>query len=147
MKHSISLLFVSLGLSLRPAGLYAIEIPQPKPGLWEIRMQVAADGKAVIKPAAMQRCFRESEYAKSKATADDFAKKNCSKNETRQESGKWVNDMVCKMGEGTMTLHSVTAYSGDGAYHSEMKSTFDPPSPASPATTTVSDGKWLGECK
>ena len=147
MKHSTPLLFTVLGLSFVSVGASAIEPPQPKPGLWEIRMQQSGEGKADAKPATMQRCFVASEYAQSKAKADDFVKKNCSKNDTRQEGGKWMNDMVCKVGTGTMTTHSTTAYSGDHAYHSEMTSTFDPPAPGHSRTITTSDGKWLRACK
>ena len=110
-------------------------------------MQQAGEGEANVKPATMQRCFVASEYAASKAKAGDHAKKNCSKNDTRQEGGKWMSDMVCKVGASTMTTHAATAHSGDGAYHSEMTSTFDPPSPAHSRTITTSDGKWLGACK
>ena len=147
MKLSTQSLFAVLGFSLVSAGASGAEPPQPKPGLWEIRMQQAVDGQAAGKPAIMQRCFIASEYAQSKAKADDFAKKNCSKNETRQEGGKWVNDMVCKVGTGTMTTHSTTAYNGENAYHSEMTSTFDPPTPNHSRSITTSDGKWMGACK
>ena len=147
MKHSTLALFAVVGFSIVPVGASAAEPPQPKPGLWEITMRQAADGKEAGKPATLQRCFVASEYAQSKAKADDYAKKNCSKNETRQEGGKWMSDMVCKVGSGTMTTHATTAFSGDGAYLSEMKSTFDPPTPGHSRTMTTSDGKWLGACK
>ena len=147
MKHLTLPLFAVLGLSFAPIGANAAEPPQQKPGLWEITMQQMADGKEAGKPATMQRCVVASDYAQSKAKADDYTKKNCSKNEIRQEGGKWMSDMVCKVGTGTMTSHSVTAFSGDGAYHSEMTSTFDPPSAGHSRTITTSDGKWLGSCK
>lgn len=147
MKHLTLLLFAVLGFSLAPLNLSAAEPPQPKPGQWEFRMQQVAEGKEAGKPATLQRCIVASEYAASKAKADDYAKKNCSKNEIHQDGGKWMSDMVCKVGTGTMTTHSVTAYSGDGAYHSEMTSTFDPPSPGHSRTVTTTDGKWLGSCK
>ena len=73
MKHLTLLLFAVLGFSLAPLNLSAAEPPQPKPGQWEFRMQQVAEGKEAGKPATLQRCIVASEYAASKAKADDFA--------------------------------------------------------------------------
>ena len=104
----------------------AVEPPQPKPGLWDIRMQHALDGTTDVKPTTMRPCLDASEQAQRRLTAANCAKKNCSKNETRRE-GKWVT--------------------GDTAYHTESTSTFDPPKPDHPRSVTIRDGKWLGVCQ
>lgn len=147
MNHSTLLVFGALGLSFISVGAAAVEPPQMKPGLWEIRMQHVSDGKVDVKPTTLQQCKEASEIARAKATAADYAKKNCSKNETRQEGGKWVNDTVCKVGAGTMNSHTVTDASGDTAYHTESTSSFDPPTPGHSRSSTTIDGKWLGTCK
>jgi hypothetical protein len=147
MKHSTLLLFTLFGISLVPVGAAAAEPPTMKPGLWEIRIQHASDGRVDVKPATMQHCKSASEIARSQVTAADYAKKNCSKNETRQQAGKWVSDMVCKVGASTMTSHTVTDVTGDTAYHSESTSNIDPPTPGHARSTTIFDGKWLGTCK
>ena len=147
MNHLTSLLFTLVCTSLVSVGAGAAEPPTMKPGLWEIRMQHASDGRVDVKPASLKRCNTASEIAQSRATAADYAKKNCSKNETRQEGGKWVSDMVCKVGASTMTSHSVTDAFGDTAYHTEMISSMDPPTPGHARSSTTIDGKWLGTCK
>ena len=146
MKHLPLLVCAFFGCAFGSTSAVAAEAPRPKPGMWETTMQQDADGK-VSKPATLRHCIDAAGYARSKATADAYAKKNCSKNETHQEGGKGVSDMVCKVGPGTMTSHSVTAFNGENAYHSELTSTFDPPSPGHSRSVTTSDGKWTGACK
>jgi hypothetical protein len=83
---------------------------------------------------------------KAQATAADYAKKNCSKNETRQSGTQWVTDMVCAVGAGTMTSHSVTDMASNSVYHTDATSTFDPPTAGHSRTNTIMDGTWLGPC-
>jgi hypothetical protein len=147
MKHRSFVPFAVLYLVVAAVGAAEVELPQMKPGLWEIRMQRASGGKADAKPATLQQCKDASEMAHAKATSADYAKKNCSKNETRREGGKWVNDTVCKVGARTMSTHSVSEASSDTAYHMEITSTFDPPAPGHLPSTTTIDGKWMGTCK
>jgi hypothetical protein len=147
MNHSMLLVFTLLGAWLVAVGAAAAEPPTMKPGLWEIRIQHASDGRVDVQPASLQHCRTASEIAHSQVTAANYAKKNCSKNETRQEAGKWVSDMVCKVGASTMTSHTVTVVTGDTAYHTESTSNTDPPTPHHGRSTTTFDGKWLGTCK
>jgi len=54
--------------------------------------------------------------------------------------------LVCKVGAGTMTTHTVTDLTGDTAYHSVSTSTFYPPQPGHTRSISTIDGKWLGAC-
>jgi len=145
MKHLPLLACAFLACAFGSTGAAAAEVPQPKPGMWETTMQRDADGK-VSKPATLRHCIDAAGYARSRATADEYAKKNCSKNDVHQEGSKWVGDMVCKVGTGTMTSHTVTVFNGENAYHSELTSTFDPATPGHGRSVTTSDGKWTGAC-
>ena len=138
-------LVVGLGFSFVVAG--PAEQPQQKPGLWETRIQHASNNKGANKPGVAQNCLDASTIAHSRETADEYAKKNCSKNDTRKEGAKWITDIVCKAGNSTMSSHAVTEFKGDDAYHTENSVTFDPPESGLTSTTTTIDGKWLGACK
>jgi Protein of unknown function (DUF3617) len=140
-------LWTVLGLSCAVvAAAVAAEPPAIKPGMWEIRMQHTADGKATVEPTTVKQCKEASELAKAQMAAAEYARKNCSKNETHQSGSQWVTDMVCKVGAGTMTSHTVTVFTGDTAYHIDTTSTFDPPAPGHSRTSTTVDGTWLGPC-
>jgi hypothetical protein len=145
MKHSTIVALTVLGLCVVSIDAGAVETPQMKPGLWEIRMQHSSDGKGADKPTIVNQCKDASMIARGKQAAEDYAKKNCSKNETRREGSKWVSDTVCKVGGSTMSSHTVTNVS-DNAYHTENTTTFDPPTPGHSRSSTTIDGKWLKTC-
>jgi hypothetical protein len=85
--------------------------------------------------------------AEAKVTAANYVKANCSKNAIQRAGDTWTNDLVCKSGGSVMTTHTVTAMVGDGAYHTDLETTFDPPMGGNAHTTTTVDGKWIGPCK
>lgn len=138
---------VTLGLLTFFISASAAEGPQQKPGLWETHIQHAGSNKGSDKAGAAQNCLDAAALAQGKKSGEEYAKKNCSKNDTRQEGGKWISDMVCNAGGSTMTTHSVTQFNGEDSYHTEMTITYDPPEPGQTHTTTTVDGKWLGACK
>jgi hypothetical protein len=137
---------VAIGLSNLFVSANAVEVPQQKPGMWETHIQHAGN-RSSDKTGVAQNCLDAAALAEGKKSGEDYAKKNCSKNDTRQEGGKWVSDMVCKVGDRTMTTRSVTQFNGEDAYHTEMTVTYDPPEAGRTSTTTTVDGKWLGACK
>ena len=119
----------------------ALELPQRKPGMWENDIKQSADGKVTV----TKGCRTAADLAHAKEAGDAFVKKSCSKFEVRKDGGKWITDMVCKAGAGTMTSHGESTI-GDGVYHSETTTTFDPPSKDRARMITINDGKFLGPC-
>jgi hypothetical protein len=45
-----------------------------------------------------------------------------------------------------MKSSSVTTFTGDTAYRSEIKSSYDPPMQGMPSGNTVINAKWTGAC-
>jgi hypothetical protein len=121
-------------------------MPDMKPGLWEIHMNHTS-GAGEGHGGVTQQCLELAAMAQAKKTAADYAKANCSKNETQRDGDKWVNNMVCTAGGSTMTTHTVTAMVGDGAYHTDLTTTYDPPIAGQATSSTTMDGKWISECK
>ena len=124
------------------------EMPDMKPGLWEIHINhesIAGD----VHGGVTQQCMDAKAIAEGKKTGADYAKANCSKNQTtRGGDGRWTSDLVCKVGDSTMTTHSVTTMGGENAsYHSDVTVTLDPPVASKATTKTTMDGKWIGACK
>ena len=140
MRQRALSVLTALGLASVAFGA-EVEPPQMKPGLWEIRMQHSSDGKVNVQPSTVKQCKDATELARARS-AEEYAKKNCSRNDTRQEGSKFVNDTVCKVGASTMT-HSVTEATGDTGYHTESTSTFDPSTSGHSRSTTTIDAKWL----
>ena len=146
MSHSVNLVLVSATLTLFAGAASAIEMPIPKVGMWETHIEYSSDGKKAKAPAVAQRCLDAAALTRGKLTGDEYIRKNCTKYETRKEGGSWIVDMECKDGANTMITHSVTAYAGDNAYHTELTLTYDPPASGARSRTVI-DGKWMGACK
>ena len=70
----------------------------------------------------------------------------CTKNDIRREGNKVYGSAECKFGDSTMKSSSVTTFTGDTAYHTEVKSTYDPPMQGMPSANAVIDAKWTGAC-
>ena len=146
MKRSTFAIPIACSLVFLATAAVATDMPQQKAGLWETRIQHSSS-KGDDKPGVAQNCLDASALAQGKQTAEEYAKKNCSKNDTHQEGGKWITDTVCKVGSSTMSNHSVTQFISDDAYHTESTITYDPPISGRTGTKTTVDGKWLGACK
>jgi hypothetical protein len=147
MKPSL-LLSTLPGLMFCSLAAGAIDLPDNKPGKWQTTIKHSSDKAAIGQPRTTVQCLDAKGAAEARQTALDYAKKNCTKNETRRDGSKWVTDMVCRLNNSSqMTTHSETTFSGDEAYHTEMTTTFEPPTAGRSRSSTIVDGKWLGTCK
>lgn len=122
------------------------EMPDIKPGLWEITMSHTS-GAGVGHGGVTQQCLDKATMDQSRKTAADYVKANCSRNETHRDGNTWTNDLACRSGGKSMVTHTVTALAGDGAYHTELTTTYDPPIAGQATSATTMDGKWIGDCK
>ena len=145
-ERSLSLVLVITALTLFSVGAQAIEVPQPKPGLWEQHVDLSSDGRSGNRSATARVCMDAGIMAQSKQINTDYNRKNCSRNETRQEGGQWTVDLVCKVGASTMSGHEVTRFIGDDAYHTESTVAYDPPFSGQSHKQVVTDAKWVGPC-
>ena len=123
----------------------ALEIPQPKRGLWEIHMQNSYDG-AAPKVSTSQLCW-DAAWEKRMKMAEESSKKDCSKSEVRKEGTKWISIAVCKIDGVTVSSQSTLEFNGENAYRKVTDSTFDPPMEGLARNHMVTDNKWLGPCK
>lgn len=146
MKPTTLLRLFFSALLLLPVVADALEMPQPKPGLWEIRMQNSFDGAALKAKDTTQIC-RNAARERLEKTAEESSRKECSKYELRREGGAWVANSVCKIDGSTVSALMTTEFNGENAYHVDTHSTFSPPEDGHSRFRMVMDGKWLGPCK
>jgi hypothetical protein len=130
--------------ALAAADAHAAEPPVLKSGLWELSRGAGAqsDTKRVT-----TMCLDESVQAQMREFGLGMAKELCSKSDRRFEGNRLIIDAVCKLGETTMTTHSVMTFSGNTAYHTDGTATYDPPMMNTAETSSSIDGKWVGDCK
>jgi hypothetical protein len=73
-------------------------------------------------------------------------KQMCAKNDIRRDGNRMYGEAECKLGESTMKSKSVTTFTGDTAYRTEVKATYEPPFMGRSSATTAIDAKWTGAC-
>jgi len=130
-------------LFLGAASAAAIDFPAMKAGLWE--STVAREGMPQ-KMAATKMCMDAAVQKEMMDMGMGTMKSMCTKNDIRREGNKVYGSAECKFGEATMKSSSVTTFTGDTAYHTEVKSTYDPPMQGMPSANAVIDAKWTGAC-
>ncbi len=140
--------YLSAGLAggtllLVAAGALAIDFPAMKSGLWE--SSVTREG-APQKAGATKMCMDPAVQKEMIEMGTGTMKSMCSKNDIRREGNRVYGTAECKFGESTMKSSSVTTFTGDTAYHSEIKSSYDPPMQGMPSGNTVINAKWTGAC-
>jgi hypothetical protein len=121
----------------------AVDFPTLKSGLWE--SQVTRDGAAAKTPA-MKMCMDATVQKEMLDAGMGTMKNMCSKNEIRRDGNRMYGTAECKLGETTMKSNAVTTFTGDVAYRSEVKATYDPPMMGKSSGATVIEAKWAGPC-
>ena len=146
MKPSILRKVFSSAVLLFPVVADALEMPQPKLGLWEIRVQMANDGAAPTALPTTQVCLNAAAMETAKM-GEEMVKKMCSKMEVHKDGSKWITNSICKIGGSTVSGLTTTEFNGENAYHIDINSTYNPPMGGHSRDHMVRDGKWLGPCK
>jgi hypothetical protein len=128
---------------LAGAGASAADIPVLKSGLWELSRSTSQQPET---KRVTEMCLDESVQAEMREFGLGVAKELCSKSDRRVEGNRLTMDAVCKLGATTMTAHSVMTFSGNTAYHTEGRATYDPPMANMSESKSSIDAKWVAEC-
>ncbi|MFZ1960536.1 MAG: DUF3617 family protein [Methylovirgula sp.] len=119
----------------------ADDYPSRKPGLWEVT--ITAEGT----PAhAMQMCIDAATDQIFHNVGTDLRSKHCTQNDVKVNGSVVTSDSVCKVHGTTVTTSATTNFNGDSAYHTDVKSHFDPALLGKTDEALTQDGKWTGPC-
>jgi hypothetical protein len=143
MKHHANAMLLGSALLVCAANAAAIDFPSMKPGLWESTM--TREGMPQ-KMAGTKMCMDAAVQKEMMDMGMGTMKTMCSKNDIRRDGNKVYGSAECTFGTSTMKSTSVTTFTGDTAYHTEVKSSYDPPMQGMGSGNTVIDAKWTGAC-
>jgi Protein of unknown function (DUF3617) len=135
---TIAMVFVVAG------NLHAQTLPKVKAGLWETT--TSTDGKPTPQ-ANSQMCINDEVMAQMMKMGQSMAQGMCTKQDFSMKGNVAYGSVECKFGQSKMRSTSVTTFSGDSAYRTESKATFNPPMMGMKEGTTVVEGKYVGACK
>ena len=123
----------------------ADDYPKLKAGQWETTTTSSKSAGAPQNKITM--CTDDAVQKKMMDMGKGMSKEMCSKTDLRREGGKYIGDSVCKIGDATMTSHSVMTLQGDTAYKTVVNATYNPPFMGMKETTTTIEGKNVGPCR
>ena len=133
----------AFALALFATSAASVDFPTMKSGLWEQKM--TRDGSQQP-PIVTKICIDAAVQKEMLDMGMGSMKSMCSKNDMRRDGNRIYGEAECKLGESTMKSKSVTTFTSDTAYHTEVKASYDPPFMGKNASTTVIDAKWTGAC-
>jgi hypothetical protein len=119
----------------------ADEYPPRKPGLWEVTVHNSA-----IPDVTTKMCLDAETDQLFHKFSDNIRTQHCAKHDMKVTGGTVVMDTSCALGGTTVTTNSVTTFTGDSAYHVDVKMHFDPPKLGQSDMSTTQDAKWVGDC-
>ncbi len=114
-----------------------VEMPNRKPGLWEIKIN-HADGK--MPAQTVQQCTDATTDKDMTTSFGPMTKDMCSKQDMQKTSSGMTIDSTCNIGGMTSVSHMEVTGDFNSAY--TVKITCMPRE-----TATSIDAKWLGACK
>ena len=144
MRLSAPLLAVVLPVAFAAAAI-AEDYPKLKPGQWETTTTSSKNPGAPQNKMTM--CTDEAVQKQMMTVGEGMRREMCTKSELRREGSKYVGDSVCKIGEGTMTAHSVMTILGDNGYSTVVNAKYDPPFMGMKESTTTIEGRNVGPCR
>ena len=144
MRLISALLAAALPLAAAVPAL-AQDYPKLKAGQWETT--TISSKNPGTPQSKLTMCTDDAIQKKMMDMGKGMSKEMCSKTEMRREGSKFIGESVCKIGDSTMTSHSVMTIQGDAAYKTVVSATYDPPFMGMKETTTTIEGKNVGPCR
>jgi hypothetical protein len=134
-----------LALCAATALASAQDFPKLKPGLWEMTTASArSDGQA---PRVTTLCLDDSVQQDMYRMSAGVMTGMCARHDLKVSGSKVTASAVCDLGGTKMESQSVMTLTGDTAYRTEARATFDPPMMGATETSTVIEGRHVGACK
>ena len=127
---------------LMPTLAFAVDMPEIKPGLWEV--SVTVDGQPQDK---MKQCV-DADTAKILLNAGQkMLGDSCSEVKMEKSGADYVSNMECNLGISKMKASTKLSGDFNSHYVSETKTSFNPPMMGRGESTSTSDGRWVGPCE
>ncbi len=144
-RHMPRLLALALPLLLS-ATAAAQDFPKLKAGLWT--STTTSQGREKGDPRPSTVCLDDSVQQEMYRMSVGMMAGFCSKHDLKVTGNKVTTNAVCDLGVTKMRSNAVMTLTGDTAYHTEVRASFDPPLKGTPRDSlTVIDGRHVGDCK
>jgi len=131
--------------ALFAAHVGAQDLPKMKAGLWESTTSSSGPKGAAGSSMKLTMCVDDKMQKDMMAFSQNMGAQ-CAKNTVRRDGNKIYGDAECSMGKMTVKSQSVTTFSGDASYRTEVKSSFVPAMAGMSESSTVVQARHVGAC-
>ena len=132
-------------LASAPLAALADDYPKLKPGLWE--MERSSGNAAANRPNRTTMCLDDTVQREMYEMGAGAMKGMCSKHDFMFAGNRGTGDFICDMGGSRMHSKSTMLLEGNGAYRTEIDTTYDPPFMGQSKSHTVVTARNVGPCK
>jgi len=151
MRHHPAVLAAAViaGALVCAAPAFALDMPQRKAGLWQLKMKF--EGRN-LPGRTMQQCIdAKTDKMMNSDFGGDSPGHSCAQRRIKPSPGGFTVDSTCTFNGATTTSHAVISGDFNSAYTVHVTSTRHggPPMPgrAGGATSMTLSAKWLGPCR
>lgn len=136
---------IALSSGVTAASADAIDMPNRKPGLWDVKI-VSADAR--MPPQTIQQCTDANTDAEMRTTFSPMAKDMCSQQDMKKTATGYSIDATCSFHGISSTSHTEISGDFDSAYTVKVSTSQGggPPGVAQAGDMTM-NATWAGPCK
>jgi len=120
-----------------------VEMPNRKPGLWEVKINAGAQMPAMT----MQQCTDANTDKDMSTTFSPMAKEMCSKQDMKKTATGMIIDSTCKIGGVDSTTHTEINGDFNSAYTVKVSTQSSSGPAGAREASTMMEAKWAGPCK
>jgi hypothetical protein len=135
---------LALALAVTVGAADAQQFPKLKSGLWETVTSSRGNDKAAHKSML---CLDDSVQQEMYRMSIGMLAGMCSKHDLKTSGNQVTSEAVCDLGGSTMRSKAVMKLTGNAAYRTEARASFDPPFMGNKESATVIEGRHVGPCK
>lgn len=143
MKQGGIVVVVGAALFAPHAG--AQDMPKLKAGLWESTTTSSGPKGSHGSSTKHSMCVDDKSQKDMMAFSQNMGAQ-CTRNTVRRDGNKVYGEAECGMGKMTIKSQSVTTFSGDSSFRTDVRSSFTPAMAGMSESSTVVESRFLGAC-
>jgi Protein of unknown function (DUF3617) len=131
------------------ASAAADDLPARKPGLWQLKMTIAAPDAANLPPVTAEHCIDTATDKLMNVAGGSIQQDSCWKQEVQNAGNAIVVYSVCRMGPSSIRMTAIITGDLNSAYAVRVTTKqVGEPVPGIPTNETmIIDAKWMGACR
>jgi hypothetical protein len=139
-----NVIFVAVAFATQIGAAYAVDLPEIKQGLWQIRTQTVDNPGNKRSEGSVMLCRDHAFDKRAKALARNV--KGCDTSNESFANGRYTAETRCEIGSTVIVSKGVVTFRGDRSTHSEIHVTYTPTFAGNADETMIQDQTYLGDC-